>query len=1767
MTSHGRADTDNATLAAHSVIIHRLRRQQTLMGSRDCQRAWTFSSPTVNRIAELAGYDHVYKLGDGHGEMTSSASPSRLPPALTLAQAKAVVGATNVGSDVYPYTGREITVGLIGTGTDFTHPDLQNKNAASLLCTQLQCINASLLAGTNRATSTSAVIASNSTNPAMAGMAPDSMIHDARLAGVTHVGESSVAKNTFARALDEMMTSDITVALSILANTESYGCNDYSALTIVTDRAVHEGLSFSMAIGNKPDNTAAFPPPHIQKLACGFNYISAGAVDKDRILWSDSVPGPAQFNTPGGDSPRIKPEITAIGVDLDLARAADRRNMINRDYEIDSGTSFATAFVAGASALILEKQPDYRHLEIKSALLLGADWQADTPATAADYDNRRAGIYDTMNRYGFGILNATRSLDYANDNQYPNVLYDQSSGDFDANSYRIYAGAGEQVKVLLSWLVHPRGTVLSPTLPIGSPHIQLPSQYHNYDLAVTFPNGVTRTSDSDVQNNEFVVFDAPETGFYTITVSSDGTLTTAIGEPYTLASTHGIDKFPYDLVVPVTEFADDFESDLSKWDLSGDSDWEIGDPDEDVPGENSRTNQALISSNCDTDCIATTSSTFDTQDALTVSFDRFVDSSVDAGEGLFVEYSADGTNWINLASYTHNNREDSGSWSSESLSLDITEDTAKIRFVAKSSSSSEHVEIDNVAVMESDGGGPSDTTDPVITAPADVTAEATGVLTAVSIGQATAIDNLDPDPAITNDAPESFPIGDTTVTWTATDDFGNTATATQTVTIQDTTPPWITAPADRTAEATGVLTVTSIGQATAIDIADPDPTITNDAPASFSLGDTVITWTATDDSGNAATATQTVTVQDTTPPSITAPADHTAEATGVLTTISIGQATATDNLDPDPVITHDAPESFPLGDTIVTWTATDDFGNMATVTQTVTIQDTTLPSITAPLDVTTEASGVLTVTSIGQATATDNLDPDPAITNDAPESFPLGSTTVTWTATDDSGNAATDTQTVTIQDTTLPSITAPPDVTTEASGVLSIISIGQATATDTADPDPAITNDAPESFPLGDTIVTWTATDSSDNAATATQTVTIQDTTPPSITAPADHTAEAAGIMTILNAGDYGTPTVSDIADPSPTITNDAPESFPLGNTTVTWTAADSSGNEATAAQTVTIQDTTPPAISGLRNISVDDPAGRGMEVSYDAPTATDLVDGAVAVSCTHESGSTFAPGFTEVSCMATDGSANSLRDWFIIHVDASDAILDVSQTVSTGRSTWSVTGPDRIFAGQTFEYTVTLEDGARPREEALAVYSAAPDTRYLGWHDPDADCQTILCAGFPEQKHNTYKIASDEDSPYTAMHNKMKKSRSSHTILLQPAADAPAGAQATVGMLDASYNPVGGIPVTVMPPSTRTVTDGDTTWRITGPDRIFPGQTFEYTVTLDGTRHQHDALAIYSDSLTVDDFGGLADDSACGTTVCTDFPGQRRRTMELDNHAGSSYDVRYHTINAPGSQYTILLRIADDADAGGTFRVGLVDGDGSPMGGIRVTIADPVTVTAPYEELVAGLSFEGSLADITGDNNGTAAGGISYVEGRIGRGLQLDGSTNVTLAGEADFDFGRTDPFSIAFWLRQDAPVNGSTMIMSKAESFGHTGSYVWVWGGAPNRVLLSIHDNSTFINVHTPQHMNMSDGAWHHIAFTYDGSGAKEGLNAYIDGEHRDYDHFRRGQGLAGDTTNDHAFTVRTTSWGDPDRIDSVLDELRVYGAELSARQVRLLHAAGLG
>ena len=114
--------------------------------------------------------------------------------------------------------------------------------------------------------------------------------------------------------------------------------------------------------------------------------------------------------------------------------------------------------------------------------------------------------------------------------------------------------------------------------------------------------------------------------------------------------------------------------------------------------------------------------------------------------------------------------------------------------------------------------------------------------------------------------------------------------------------------------------------------------IVNDAPDTFPLGETVVTWTATDSSGNSATATQTVSVVDTTAPELIIPENIIVDSITIEKSIEIGEANTIDLVDTLPVVTNDAPEIFPLGDTIVTWSVVDQFGNSASLQQTVSIQ-------------------------------------------------------------------------------------------------------------------------------------------------------------------------------------------------------------------------------------------------------------------------------------------------------------------------------------------------------------------------------------------------------------------------------------------------------------------------------------------------------------------------------------------------------------------------------------------------------------------------------------------------------------------------------------------------------------------------------------------------------------------------------------------------------------------------------------------------------------
>jgi len=538
---------------------------------------------------------------------------------------------------------------------------------------------------------------------------------------------------------------------------------------------------------------------------------------------------------------------------------------------------------------------------------------------------------------------------------------------------------------------------------------------------------------------------------------------------------------------------------------------------------------------------------------------------------------------------------------------------------------------------------PNDHTPPSITAPSDITIEATGILTPVSIGQATGTDDSG-IASITSNAPPKFPLGITMITWTAIDNGGNVAKAVQKITVVDTTPPVLTAPQPVTVEATTPdhnsvdIGLPAVNDAVGVE------SVTNDAPPYFSIGKTTVTWKAIDTSGNAATATQVVTVKDTTPPTIHAPSDITQEATSPsANTVNLGNATVTDN-GLIKSVTNNAPSVFPLGKTTVTWTATDQSGNSATATQVVNIVDTTPPKISPPAAVTFEATSLNNNTvPLGNATVTDNGILK-SLTNNASKTFPLGKTNVLWIATDASGNKANATQIVDVVHTIPPKLTIPANVTFEATSLKdNLVPIGNATATDIQ--QVTITNNASKTFPLGKTTITWMAKDTSGNTSNGTQVIDVVDTTAPKITPPTNVVVEATSLNN--NTVSLSNPSVVDLQQV--TITNNAPKEFSLGSTTVVWNVVDASGNKANATQIVTVKDTTAPKITAPKNIEIKATSLADNVVPLINATTSDNVE---VVSLTNNASKTFLLGKTTVLWVATDEAGNKANATQIVDVE-----------------------------------------------------------------------------------------------------------------------------------------------------------------------------------------------------------------------------------------------------------------------------------------------------------------------------------------------------------------------------------------------------------------------------------------------------------------------------------------------------------------------------------
>jgi hypothetical protein len=255
---------------------------------------------------------------------------------------------------------------------------------------------------------------------------------------------------------------------------------------------------------------------------------------------------------------------------------------------------------------------------------------------------------------------------------------------------------------------------------------------------------------------------------------------------------------------------------------------------------------------------------------------------------------------------------------------------------------------------------------------------------------------------------------------------------------------------------------------------------------------------------------------------------------------------------------------FPVGTTSVTCTN----GNGLGCGFSVQINDAEKPAITCPPTRTVNVDP-------GQCSASSVILGAPVVSgacgattvaNNAPASFPVGTNTVTWTVRDVHGNTSSCQQSVIVIDNQPPTITCPPTKTVNADpGQCSASSVSLGTPVVLVNCGvPAITNNAPASFPKGTNTVTWTVTDVHGNTNSCEQLVVVLDLQPPTFGSFSNITK--VGVLgAISNAVTFANPRATDNCSTNVTVVS-SPHSgsfFPFGTNTVNVTATDPSGNTA----------------------------------------------------------------------------------------------------------------------------------------------------------------------------------------------------------------------------------------------------------------------------------------------------------------------------------------------------------------------------------------------------------------------------------------------------------------------------------------------------------------------------------------------------------------------------------------------------------------------------
>jgi gliding motility-associated-like protein len=637
---------------------------------------------------------------------------------------------------------------------------------------------------------------------------------------------------------------------------------------------------------------------------------------------------------------------------------------------------------------------------------------------------------------------------------------------------------------------------------------------------------------------------------------------------------------------------------------------------------------------------------------------------------------------------------------------------------------------------------------PVLAAcpPSIIVASASGCGQAVDLLAPMATDNCTNSATLVSSSfvGSTFPVGVTTVVFTAKDEKGNSSTCSTVVTVTGNNanlgPQFSNCPnniilnlLNGPCESPAFwLTPTAFNNC---DVNNFTITSTYNSGDIFAVGTTAVAYTVTDSYGHSAQCVFTVTARDLTPPII-----HDCPS-NVSVTPLIGECSApadwisptfTDNCSATvtSTVSQTAGEIFPVGMTLVTYTATDGWGNSATCNFEINIIDSTPPALSGcPTSVEVEAN---TATATGCGAIVEWIEPTMgAICSDMGNTlsanytpgdlFPSGLTIVTYFVEHAYGVRDSCSFEVNVGDSTPPIfVNCPPNISVNAGNNTCEAPANwpNIIASDNCDNAPSLTttHTTGQQFSAGTTTVLVIAQDARTNKDSCQFTVTVVGSGVPAfVGCPANQLF--FGCESVAN---WATPATNGFCEP-PAITSNFNSGtvFQAGINTVTYTATSTDGQTASCSFIINVNEAIAPIIACPGTI-VTDVAGRIISNPQGFLAETDTVGGCIGVdamfnnltaadNCTNNvsvtqiagktSGSIFPLGDNVLTFQAMDAQGNSSTCNVVVKVVPISEIFDVKSNLESGCngdeisiSVDSIAGASYIWTGPKGPYSTTSD-------------------------------------------------------------------------------------------------------------------------------------------------------------------------------------------------------------------------------------------------------------------------------------------------------------------------------------------------------------------------------------------------------------------------------------------------------------------------------------------